>query len=144
MLNITPRHCRGAGWVTLCALLAGCAEKPAPPAPQARVFASDFVGGSKRCTVPAVSPVDGKETPVALSVGNDGGWCAIGVQQNRKAYAAGLLIQSPAHGKVFIHPVGDTTRIDYTPDRGFTGADAFVVKLIPGDAVLRASVTVTP
>jgi hypothetical protein len=41
-----------------------------------------------------------------------------------------------------IHQVGDDTRIDYTPDRGFTGTDSFAVKLIPGNAVIRITVTV--
>jgi len=128
----------------LCAMLAGCAAKPMPPAPQSRVFASDLVGGAKRCTVPPVSLVDGKDSPTTLAVGNDGGWCALGVQRNGKAFAAGLLTQAPAHGKVFIHPVGDVTRIDYTPDRGFAGTDGFVVKLLPGEPVIRATVAVTP
>ncbi len=78
-----------------------------------------------------------------MRVANDGGWCAISVQLDGRPYAAGLLTEPPAHGKVFIHPVGDSTRIDYTPDPGFTGTDRFVVQLIPGYAVLRTTVTVT-
>ena len=145
MLTITPHCRRRIGCLVICAALAGCAEKPPPPtAPQARVFASDLVGAAKRCNVPAPSLADGKDTPVTIQTGNDGGWCALVVQQNGKPYAAGLLTQSPAHGTVFIHPVGDDTRIDYTPDHGFTGTDAFEVKLIPGDPVIRATVTVTP
>jgi hypothetical protein len=33
------------------------------------------------------------------------------------------------------------TRIDYTPNKGFVGTDAFAVKLIPGDATVRVAVT---
>lgn len=78
-----------------------------------------------------------------MRVGNDGGWCGISVQLDGQPYAAGLLTESPAHGNVFIHPVGDSTRIDYTPEAGFTGTDRFVVQLIPGNAAIRATVTVT-
>ena len=45
---------------------------------------------------------------------------------------------------VYIHPVGDDTRIDYTPDLGFSGIDSFVVRLLPGNPVLRVNVTVAP
>jgi hypothetical protein len=76
---------------------------------------------------------------------NDGGWCGIPVHQDGpKPFGAGLLETRPAHGDVLIHEVGDDTRIDYTPDRGFAGHDAFAVKLIPGDAIIRVTVTVAP
>ena len=45
--------------------------------------------------------------------------------------------------QVYIHPVGNATRIDYTPDARFSGSDTFVVKLLPGSPVLRVSVAVT-
>ncbi len=44
---------------------------------------------------------------------------------------------------MLIHEVGDDTRIDYTPDRRFTGSDSFTVKLIPGEERLKVAVTVT-
>lgn len=59
-------------------------------------------------------------------------------------YSAGLLTAAPAHGKVLIHSVGDNTRIDYTPDAQYRGADLFAVRLIPGDATISGSVTVAP
>jgi hypothetical protein len=80
-----------------------------------------------------------------MTVGNDGGWCAITVTQpHGEPFDAGLLTQRPLHGKVLIHKVGDATRIDYTPDPNFTGTDSFAVSLIPGDPVIRAAVTVVP
>lgn len=78
-----------------------------------------------------------------MQVGNDGGWCAIHVQQDGKPYKAGLLTQTAEHGTVFIHPVGDDTRIDYTPAPGYVGRDNFVVQLIPGNPTIRVTVTVT-
>jgi hypothetical protein len=127
----------------LCALLAGCAEPP-PAGPAARIYAADMAGAAKTCVVPTVAPVAGQETPVAMKLGNDGGWCAITVRDGGRPYAAGLLATNPVHGKVLIHTVGSNTRIDYTPDHGFAGADAFSAKLIPGDATIRAAVTVGP
>lgn len=139
---------RRAAWVALAligAILQGCAEKPPPPeAPQPRLFASDFQGGAKQCSAPRVTLQAGKETPAAMQVGNDGGWCGIGVALDGQPYAAGLLTQAPEHGKVYIHPVGNDTRIDYTPDLGFSGSDSFVVTLLPGSPVLRVTVTVSP
>jgi hypothetical protein len=135
-----------AVWLTLAAtalLLQACAEKP-PAAPSVRMYASDLAGGAKNCEVGKVTPAAGQETEVAVKVGNDGGWCGIPVSTGGKPYAAGLLASPPAHGKVVIHTVGNDTRIDYTPERGFAGSDAFRVKLIPGDAIIRAAVSVGP
>ena len=65
------------------------------------------------------------------------------MQNGDQPYTSALLTARPTHGTVYIHPVGDDTRIDYTPDRGFAGSDSFVVRLIPGDPSLRVAVTVT-
>jgi hypothetical protein len=134
-----------AGWlaITATALLLQACEKP-PSAPAVRVFSADVSGGAKSCDVPKVAPVAGQETPVAVKVGNDGGWCGITVNTGGKPYAAGLLATAPVHGKVLIHTVGNDTRIDYTPAARYAGADAFAVRLIPGDATIRVSVTVAP
>jgi hypothetical protein len=134
---------QATGWLAIATtglLLQACAEKP--PAPSARIFAADQAGAAKTCVVPNVAP--GQEAQVAVKVGNDGGWCGITVSNGGKPFAAGLLTTPPGHGKVQIHTVGNDTRIDYTPDRGFAGADAFTVKLIPGDATIRAAVSVGP
>jgi hypothetical protein len=134
-----------AGWLAITAvalLLQACAEKP--PAAGPRLFNADQVGGAKTCVVPKVAPAAGQATPVEVKVGNDGGWCGITVSSSGRPYSAGLLAAAPAHGKVLVHTVGNDTRIDYTPVRGFAGTDAFSIKLIPGDAVIRASVSVGP
>jgi len=124
-------------------LLAGCQSKP--PAPSARIYAVDLAGAAKSCTVPAVELADGKSAEAAMRLSNDGGWCAIAVAQRGHApYAAGVLQTRALHGQVFIHTVGDDTRIDYTPDAGFSGTDSFAVRLIPGNPVLTVNVTVTP
>ena len=134
---------RTAPWLTIgvtALLVQACTERPG--APGARIYAVDMAGGARSCVVPRVVPAAGHETPVTMKVGNDGGWCAITVNDAGRPFAAGLLIDEPAHGEVVIHTVGDNTRIDYTPSSGFAGSDAFVVRLIPGNATIRAAVSV--
>ncbi|MBV8576997.1 MAG: hypothetical protein JOZ58_18410 [Acetobacteraceae bacterium] len=150
-MNRPRRSFRISGLLLLvvAAFAESCAPKP-PPRPPARQYAVDQTGAAKSCTVPKVTPEDGKETPVPVTVVNDGGWCAISVglppapnDVYPTPYKAGLLTSRPAHGKVYIHTVGDATRIDYTPAPGYAGPDSFAVTLIPGDAVLRVAATVT-
>lgn len=125
-------------------LLQACAEKPPPQkAAGAPVFYVDTIGGAKQCTASTPKLRPGQQATASIKVGNDGGWCAIHVQRDGKPYAAGLLIQPARHGKVFIHPVGDDTRIDYTPAPGYVGADSFLVQLLPGNPTIRVAVTVT-
>ncbi|HUB16863.1 MAG TPA: hypothetical protein VMB34_33320 [Acetobacteraceae bacterium] len=145
MRIFSPGRPRAAMWIALAlvgSLLPGCAENPAPQVAGPRLFASDFQGAAKTCTSPKPRLASGHETAADLRLANDGGWCAITVTDDGKPYAAGLLTESPAHGDVYIHPVGATTRIDYTPDAGFVGNDAFVVRLLPGRPELRVNVVV--
>jgi hypothetical protein len=134
---------RGLVVAAATAMLLQACQQP-PPASTTRVYAADMAGAAKTCVVPKAAPAAGQETPVQIKLGNDGGWCGITVRDGSRPYSAGLLTSPPAHGKVLIHTVGDDTRIDYTPDRGFAGPDAFSVKLIPGDATLRVSASVGP
>ena len=129
------------------AAVAGCQQPPPPVVTeQPRLYAFDFAGGAKQCTAPSqvVPLAAGKETPVALTMGNDGGWCAFKVAQSGKPFAAGLVTARAAHGKVYIHTVGNDTRVDYTPDPRYAGPDSFAVRFVPGDLSVRASVTVGP
>jgi hypothetical protein len=123
-------------------LLAGCqAQRPASTTQR---YSVDFRGAAKTCSPPKdVTAAAGKTTEAAMSVVNDGGWCAMTLDNSGKPYDAGLLTSPPTHGKVYIHKVGDDTRIDYTPDSGFVGADQFTLKLVPTDAVLSLKVTVS-
>ena len=137
------RHATGGLSVAAAALLLQACAQQGPQASANPIFASDLAGAAKNCTVPKVTPAAGQQTPVAMQVGNNGGWCAITVSAGGKPFSAGLLTSEPMHGTVLIHSVGDNTRIDYTPDAQFSGADAFVVRLIPGDATVAASVEVS-
>jgi hypothetical protein len=133
----------GLAIAAMAVLLQGCAEK-GPAGPTARIFAADMAGAAKVCTVPPVTPAAGRTTDVAMKVGNDGGWCAVTVNNNGRPFDAGLLAAAPSHGKTQIHTVGNDTRVDYTPAARYAGADAFSIRLIPGEATLRVTVTVTP
>jgi len=124
-------------------LVQSCAER-APAPPSARMFSADMAGGAKSCTVPTVKPEPGQSAEVPMKVANDGGWCAVTVNNRGKPFDAGLLASPAGHGKVLIHTVGNDTRIDYTPAARFTGTDAFSVRLLPGDATVRVAVSVTP
>jgi hypothetical protein len=134
-----------AAGIVVASLLAGCAKGPdAAAGSTLRVYAADLAGAAKVCDVPKVTPVAAAGAGAPMKMANDGGWCGISVHQDGpKPFEAGLLTERPKHGTVLIHEVGDDTRIDYTPDRGFAGSDAFVVKLIPGNATIQAAVTVT-
>jgi hypothetical protein len=126
-------------------LLAGCANDHGGPAgSRLRVYAADLAGAAKTCDVPKVNPAAGASTEAPMKLVNDGGWCGLHLHQDGpKPFDAGLLTTRPSHGNVLIHEVGDETRIDYTPDRGFSGSDNFAVKLVPGNAVILVPVIVT-
>lgn len=130
--------------LTFAVFAAGCQDgKIAAAGP--RIFAADLAGKAKACTAPAVQLVDAKPTAAELTIGNDGGWCGIGLAQaSRRPYAAGLVQARASHGQVFVRTVGDETRVDYTPDANFTGKDHFAVRFLPGNAVLNVAVTVRP
>jgi hypothetical protein len=137
---------RRAAWpfaaLAAACLLQACAQPKT--ASGTRLFASDLNGGARLCAVPAITVTNGQETTVPMTVGNDGGWCGISVGQGGPhPFSAGLLTKPPEHGKIYIHTVGDATRVDYTPDAGFAGSDNFVVRLVPGNGSLRVAVTVS-
>ena len=133
----------GLALVATALLLQACAQQ-APSGPPARVFAADMSGAAKVCTAPPVTPAPGQTLDAAIKLGNDGGWCAITVNNNGRPFEAGLLTAEPRHGKVLIHTVGNDTRIDYTPAPRFSGPDSFAVRLIPPDATIRVTVAVAP
>ena len=146
MANGERHAANHAGWLaiaTMTVLLQACAQQP-PSGLPVRVFAADLAGGAKKCDVPKITPAAGQQTPVAMTLGNDGGWCAITIANAGKPFDAGLLTAPPTHGKVLIHTVGSDTRIDYTPQSRYTGTDAFAVRLLPGNATIQASVSVNP
>jgi hypothetical protein len=124
--------------------LAACAEQSSPAASTRRVYLVDTQGQARTCTVPQrVSLTPGQQTEAAITMSNEGGWCGITVAQaGPKPYDAGMLVQRPRHGRVHVRKVGDVTRVDFIPDAGFSGSDAFTVRLVPGNAAMQVAVTV--
>jgi hypothetical protein len=132
----------GAAWLCLAAialLVPGCTPLPGWDG----IFSIDKTGGAKTCVAPAASPGNDQAVLVQMQVSNDGGWCGIIANHSGVAYDSYLMAVRPTHGTVFAHHVGANTRIDYTPDPGFAGADKFAIRLIPGNAEIQAAVTVT-
>ncbi len=134
----------GLALLGMAMLLAGCQDAPPRAASGNIIYHADMAGGAKVCTATKISsPAAGKEVDAVMTVGNDGGWCGVVVDNNGRAFSAGLVLTRPKHGRPYVHSVGDTTRIDYFPNAGFTGSDSFSVRLLPGAAVVKISVTVT-
>lgn len=123
-------------------LLQGCAA-PKPSGPPPRLFETDFKGAAKTCDAAKTTPVAGKTVDAAIKVGSDGGWCGLLVNNNGMPFDTQLLTARPEHGKVYVHRVGNDTRIDYTPDTGFVGGDSFTVSMLPGEAIVHGVVTTT-
>ena len=119
--------------------LAACMAQPPAQQAAASGFASDNTGKAALCTAPPVEVTDGKDSTATIATGG-GGWCGVTVTRQGKPLGAGLLTQPPRNGSVYIHLVGDATRVDYTPRAG-VAADSFAVKFIPGDEIMRVTVT---
>ena len=142
-----PGATRSFAWLALLltsTLLQACTPNTTPAGSRLRVFAADVTGAAQSCEAHEIAPAAGQTIEASMKLANDGGWCGLPAhQEGPKPFEAGLLAVRPTHGSVLIHEVGDNTRIDYTPDRGFTGTDSFAVKLIPGDAKVNVAVMVT-
>ena len=123
--------------------LSACMTQPQVLGRSSRLptYSTDLAGKAAECTVSAVTLQDGKEATATMTTGG-GGWCGILVRHNDDPFGAGLLTQAARGGSVYVHTVGDDTRVDYTPRAGTSGADSFTVKFIPGDATMRVTVTV--
>ena len=84
-----------------------------------------------------------------ITMANDG-WCGVfAVERDGKPFSLGLVRNRPEHGRVFIQKVANATRVEYTPNAGYVGSDAFTVALRSNssgveDTPLQVSVTVTP
>jgi hypothetical protein len=124
--------------------LQGCASKPAPPP----VPTEDLnIGISKTCTFTPVQPAAGSSVNSSLTMTNDG-WCAVRTTEaDGQPFQLGLVRQRPAHGTMLVQKLGGETRLEYTPNPGYTGTDSFTAALRPksgaADATVRVAVMVT-
>ncbi len=120
--------------------LEGCAQGgPGVQGSRLPVYQTDLAGKAASCVVSPVTPLPGKTVTATMTTGG-GGWCGIPVQLNGGPFAAGLVTQAARSGKVYIHSVGDYTRIDYTPRTATVAPDSFTVQLLPDNSVIQVSV----
>jgi hypothetical protein len=143
MMIIRSARSMGAwlGFAATAFLAQGCTQSNAPA--WSGIYGIDTQGAAKTCVAPTVSPPDGLGVKVQVRMTNDGGWCAVTANRNGTAFDSYLLVTRPTHGAVYAHHVGSYTRIDYEPDPGFAGTDSFAVHMIPGDATVEETVTVS-
>jgi hypothetical protein len=122
-------------------LLAACTQQAAPVlGPRNPVYSTDLRGKAAVCTAPDVAITEGKSATATIATGG-GGWCGVNVTMGGNPLTAGLLTQAPKNGKVYIHTVGDATRVDYTPAGAGVTGDAFTVTFIPGNETMQVTVT---
>ena len=132
----------GTAWLCLATtalLIAGCKQGE-----WNGIYTADTTGGARVCSAPTATLQDGQSIQAQIQVSNEGGWCAVTANRGGVPFDSYLMVDRPNHGNIFAHRVGKNTRIDYTPEKGFTGTDGFTVRLIPGNAVLHGAVRVTP
>ena len=131
-------------------LLAACQPKAPPPAaalPPLPPHAGPPPAAT--CQVTPFTVSDGGTATVAVTVSNEGGYCAAKLTASSgKPFDAPLVTAMPLHGTPYVTKYNGQTSVEYTPETGFAGHDSFVVKLIlrgkPGYTTLNMSVTVQP
>jgi hypothetical protein len=138
----------GAG-LLLATLVAGCAPKEAPPAPEPTVLPPHFgPPPAATCKAPEVQLKEGGTTAATITLVNDGGYCALTLTApSGGPYDAGLEPVPPRHGRAVIIRYNGHTSVEYTPDRGFAGTDSFTARLIvrgrPGYTTLNVTANVS-
>lgn len=125
--------------------VAGCAT----PQSQAPSATEDLnVGIGKTCTPTPVDFSAGAATTATITMTNDG-WCALHTKQtDGKPFLLGLVKTNPVHGRILIQKIGGETRIEYTANDRYVGADKFSVALRPTtpntpDATIQVAVNVS-
>jgi hypothetical protein len=122
--------------------LQGCASKPPPVVAPSEDL---NIGIAKSCTFTPVQAGPGGGASSSITMTNDG-WCAVRLTEaDGQPYALGFIRQRPEHGTILIQKLGGQTRLEYTANPGYVGADAFTAALRPrsGGADTTVQVTVT-
>jgi hypothetical protein len=131
------------------ALLAGCAKPPVPVEVLAPLPPHLGPPPAANCIVAPFHVADGGTADIAMTVSNDGGYCAAALTAaNGQPFDAPLVPQKPAHGDDSVVQYNHKTSVEYTATPGYVGHDGFIVKLIlkgqPGYTTLNVSVDVQP
>ncbi len=105
--------------------LQGCATQ----APGPQVAGEDLnIGIAKTCTASKVDLAAASPT-ATITMTNDG-WCAVRlVEKDGQPFQLGLVRTRPEHGHVLIQKLGGETRLEYSADNRYVGADRFTVAL---------------
>jgi hypothetical protein len=123
----------------------GCASQrdvlqAAPPGPVAQQCDASIEGQG------SVRDVFTDTRATRLVVSNEGGWCGTYAQAQDgylpENWISGAVIEPPAHGAVRLRKTENQAHIEYRPDPGYVGPDAFAVQLQPGFSVRPTSVQV--
>ena len=98
------------------------------------------------CQSPRLGRYRTGTSPVALmAVSNDGGWCGKGLTRNQGyPFTGGSVVDQPQHGEARIRHLANRTLVEYRPNPGYNGDDAFTVELTPGNGRYPFQVSVQP
>lgn len=112
--------------------LASCAPPPKPPPPPPPPLPPHLgPPPAAACNVAPFEVADGGSAKIAMSVSNEGGYCAATLTAaSGKPFDAPLLHQPPHHGSARVVKYNGRTSVEYTPVAGYAGTDSFEVRLI--------------
>ncbi len=86
----------------------------------------------------------GAGAPMAMTISNDGGWCAHRLTHNGYAFTGGNVVQQPQHGQARIRHLVNRSVIEYRSTPGYVGSDSFSVTMLPGNSTFLVDVEVKP
>ena len=126
-------------------VLQGCVTPPT----QAQLAAEDYNEGIATSCSATPADLSASATASATITMTNDGWCAVRTaEKDGQPFQLGLVHARPEHGHVIIQKAGPQTRIEYTADNRYVGADRFTVALrsrtanVP-DATVQVTVNVT-
>ena len=138
-----------SGTLVFALLLSGC-EKPPVPVAEAPPAPLPLHRGPPPATVCTVAPfhvADGGTAAIAMTISNDGGYCAATLTAGSgQPYDAPLVPTRPLHGDETVVRYNGKTSVEYAATAGYVGPDSFTVHLIlrgqSGYTTLNVAVTV--
>jgi hypothetical protein len=138
---------RALVFLSLAVCLASCAPPPKPPPPPPPPLPPHLgPPPAASCSVAPFQVADGGTAKVAMTLSNEGGYCAATLTAGSgKPFDAPLLHTPPAHGSARVVKYNGRTSVEYTPVAGYVGTDSFEVRLIvkgmPGYTTLLVTAT---
>jgi hypothetical protein len=131
-------------------LLSACQKPPVPVVEAPRQLPAHLgPPPAATCIVTPFKVSDGGTVSVAMTISNDGGYCAAALTNNAgQPYDAPLVPARPAHGDDSVVQYDSKTSIEYIAHAGYVGPDTFTVHLInkgqPGYTTVTLNITVQP